>query len=126
MDLNEPRLLTWDELRILESISHDETKSADERAEAKQRLSAGLEMRLGMADAAHAAALTRVADAFRQAADAFIAMGKALDALIEEEWAALSREERGQVVHLVEHEDECILDAICKVKGEHDESGEES
>jgi hypothetical protein len=114
--MNGPAPPKHDDLYLLESIASDITRSEDERAEAANRLLAELDMRTRLLVADARNTVERMIASAAHHAQSLLEVGDSLQTLIDREFAALSPAERGQVVHLIEHEDECILDAICRVK----------
>jgi hypothetical protein len=110
-------LLSYDELRILESITRDITKSAEEREEAKSRFYTQLALRMDMDISALAGAFARLSRVLDDGTEATKEVGRVLDQIVEQELAALTPQQRKQVDHLIAHEDECVLDAIALVTG---------
>jgi hypothetical protein len=122
--MSEP-ILSYDELRILESIMRDMTKSAEEREEAKSRFYAQLALRMDMDIGALAGAFARLSRVTEEANASAKELGLVLNQIVEQELAALTPEQRQQVDHLIAHEGECVLDAVWLVTGDlSDRDGE--
>jgi hypothetical protein len=124
-DMSDSPLLSWDELRILESIVRDTTKSPEERQEASLRLEAQIDMRVGFMEAKNLGTIQRFRRACQEYGDSLKAMNHTLGTLVDRELAELTEDQRRQVDHLVGNEDECVLDAIALVTGDlSDRDGE--
>jgi hypothetical protein len=114
-DETEQPLLSEDELRILESIVRDETRSMGEQYGGLCQLQAQLEASEGLSHAEHRTLAERLLRSLRECHESMERLRSALRAISDDALARLTPTERAQVAHLVVYKGEGVLQAIAKV-----------